>query len=97
MVEVRENGRRLSVDPMPDPFHNTTIRPRGWRVAIAVLRRRYEVSVHVGGDRDIVEDVLELDDDYKGEPGSTRRVEWDGQFQQMLGDFAARAGEATDD
>lgn len=96
-VEVRENSRRLSVKPMPDPFHNTVVRPRGWRAALGVLLRRYEVTVIVSGDHEIVEDIMELDDDYKGEHGSTRRMEWDGQFQQILGDFAARAGEGTDD
>lgn len=96
-LEIRENGQRLSVESMSDPFHNTRIHPRGWRAALGVLLRRYEVTVIVGGDHDIVEDVMELDDDYKGEHGSTRRTEWDGQFQRALVDFAARAGETTDD
>jgi hypothetical protein len=95
-VEVRENGRRLSLRQMPDPFHNTTVRPRGWRVALGVLLRRYEVSVHVGAPRQLVEDVMELDDNYKGDRGSKRRAEWDAGFQQALGDFAARAGEHSE-
>lgn len=96
-LEIRENDRRLSLATIPDPFHNTTIRPRGWRVALAVLLRRYKVTVIVGGDPEIVEDVTELDSDYLGRFGSSRRQEWDAQMNQSLGDFAARIGEHTDD
>lgn len=96
-LEIRENDQRVSFVRMPDPFHNTTIRVRGWRAAFAVLRGRCVLTVVVGGDQNIVEDILELDDDYRGAHGSTRRAQWDVSFQQALGDFAARAGEATDD
>lgn len=92
-LEVRENNRRLSMRTMPDPFHNTTVHPRGLRVALAVLLRRYSVSVHVGAPAQLVEDIMELDDNYTGVAGSKRRVEWDGQLNRALGDFAARAGE----
>ena len=96
-VEIRENDRRLSIESMPDPFVNATVSPRGWRVALAVLRRRYSVTVVVGGDRDIVEDVCELDDDYKGGFGSSRRAEWDQRLEGALHDFAAVLGEHSDD
>lgn len=92
-LEIRENGKRLSAERMPDPFHNTTIHPRGWRAALAVLLHRYKITVIVDGDRDIVEDVLELDDDYKGLPNSTRWQEWDQRVDRALGDFAAKLGE----
>lgn len=76
-VEVREQGRRVSLLPIADPFINTTVRPRGWRVAWAVLRRRYEVSVHVDGDRERVNEVMKLShqrpvwpDDVEGEASS---------------------------
>lgn len=59
---------------MPDPFVNHTVHVRGWRNALRVLLRRYKYVVVVGGDPEIVEDVLELNDDYKGQPGSTRRT-----------------------
>lgn len=87
-VECRENGRRLSIEPIPDPFINTTIRPRGWRVALAVLRRRYSVTVVVGGDSATVERVLELDPDYIGPPGSKSREAWNAQLQGELRRFA---------
>jgi hypothetical protein len=97
IVEVREQGKRLDRHAIPDPFVNTTVHPRGWRVAWAVLRKRYEVSVHVSADHDRVEDIFELNDDYKGQKGSTRRSEWDEQFQRGLGDFAAVIAEHEDD
>ena len=42
--------KRLSTQTISDPFIRTTIRPRGWRVALAVLLRRYELVVNVGGE-----------------------------------------------
>jgi hypothetical protein len=76
-LEIRENDRKAKQITLSDPFHHTTIHVRGWRAALAVLRNRCVLTVIVGGDRDIVEDVLELDDDYKGARGSSRREEWD--------------------
>jgi hypothetical protein len=63
-VEYREQGRRLSVEEISDPFVNGTLYPRGWRVALAVLRLRYSVSFHVSATPEIVEAVLELDENY---------------------------------
>jgi hypothetical protein len=60
VIEVREQGRRIALQPSEDPFIHTTITPRGWRVAWEILRRRYEVSVHVTGDRERVTDVMKL-------------------------------------
>jgi hypothetical protein len=92
-LEIRENGRRLSVEQMPDPFHTTAIRVRGWRNAWRVFRKRYVVDVIVGADSERVEDVLELDESYLGIPGSTRRADWDRHLNRSLGDFAARLAE----
>lgn len=96
-VEVREQGKRLDRHAIADPFVNTMVHPRGWRAAWAVLRKRYRVSVHVSADPDRVEDTLELNDDYKGQKGSTRRSEWDAQFHRGLGDFAVVLAERDDD
>lgn len=83
-VEVREQGRRLSVEPIPDPFICTRVMPRGLRAAFAVLFRRYEVEVLVGGDRDRIERVLELNPDYIGPPGSPSREAWNTQLNQAF-------------
>jgi|GEM_PF-3341376 len=89
-VEVREDDKRIDKHAVADPFVNTTIHVRGWRNALAVLLHRYCCSVHVGAvDPARYEDIAELNDDYKGQPGSTRRAEWDAQLQRGLGDFAA--------
>ena len=57
-LEVRENDRRLSIVPIEDPFHRTTVTPRGWRVVWAVLRRRYTVQVIVDGSSDTIAHVM---------------------------------------
>lgn len=96
-LEVREGVKRIDRQQVGDPFINTTVRVRGWRNALRVLLRRYECSVHVSAPHDRVEDVTELDNDYKGEQGSTRRAEWDAQLQRGLGDFAAVLAEHEDE
>lgn len=63
--------------PMPDPFVRTIVRVGLWDALRALLRGRpVEVTVIVGADPEVVNDVLELD--YNSLiPGSTRRDEWD--------------------
>jgi hypothetical protein len=90
-VESRLNGQRLTYEPMPDPFvfHRVVV---GWRDLLrGLFRRRVEVEVIVGGDREIVEDVCELDSDYLGRPGSSRRREWDQHLDRRLREFAGSA------
>jgi hypothetical protein len=96
-VEVREGVERIDKHAIADPFVNTTVHVRGWRNAWAVLRGRYRCSVHVDADHDRIEDVFELNDDYKGERGSTRRTEWDLSFNRSLGDFAGVIAEHEDE
>jgi hypothetical protein len=88
---------------VPDPFVRTTVTV-GIRDALrALLRRRpVEVTVIVGGDREAVNDVLELDYNTLT-PGSTRRVEWnqhvhdvlamEGRAEQGGGDTGSSAGD----
>lgn len=95
-IETRENDVRLDHKPMPDPFVNHTVHVRGWRNALRVLRRRYHLTVAVGGDREIVEDVSELDGNYTGRHDSTRKSDWHDELNGKLGDFAARLAEHDD-
>jgi hypothetical protein len=83
-VETRLNGHGLGTTPCRDPFvfHRVTV---GWRDLLrSVLRRRLVVEVIVVGDPEIVEDVCELDDDYAGRFGSTRRKEWRARVEGAL-------------
>lgn len=92
-VESRVHGRRISLTPIQDPFVCQRV-VIGWKDLLrGLVRRRLEVETLVSGDREIVEDVFELDNDYKGQHGSTRRQEWEAALERALGDFAARAGE----
>lgn len=59
-VEVTENGKRLALTPIPDPFIRTVIRPRGVRAAWQVLRGRWEVWVRVDADPETVRGVEAL-------------------------------------
>jgi hypothetical protein len=75
--------------PMPDPFHNTTvhIKPK-WRTRLRLFfGGETVVEVSVGGSHDIVEAVLELDANYRGETGSVRRAEADAELHQALGEL----------
>lgn len=74
-VETRINGRRLNEVPTRDPFvhHRVVI---GWRDLLRFIVRGREVVVIVGGDAEIVDDVMELDADALTF-NSTRRDEWD--------------------
>jgi hypothetical protein len=96
-VETRVEGRRISFTPMVDPFVTQRV-VIGWLDLLRGLwRRRLEVEVLVNGDQEIVEDVMELNADYLGKQGSTRRQEWNAAVERGLGDFAAGAedGEAA--
>lgn len=91
-VETRLNDHRIGMTTIRDPFvtHRVTI---GWRGLLrGLLRGRVAVTVIVGGDRGIVDDVMELDADCLTF-GSTRRQEWNAQVQRSLGDLAAREAE----
>lgn len=87
-VETRLNGRRIAVRRVPDPFVSTTIAV-GWRDRLRTLFGSLAVDVIVGGDREVVEDVLELNADYLGRRPSTRREEWDAHVEGRLRDAAA--------
>jgi hypothetical protein len=88
-IETRINGRRLDEKPLPDPFVNHTVHI-GWRDLLrGLFHRRLSINIIVSADRELVEDVLELNGDYTGERGSTRRSEWKAELQQKLADFAA--------
>jgi len=83
-VESRVAGRRIDVVLVSDPFvfQRVTL---GWRDLLrGLLRRRLEVEVIVGGDRERIEDVTELDADYLGAQHSSRRAEWDAKIDGAL-------------
>jgi hypothetical protein len=83
--DSRETGPRFHVtyrigtrtitfqQPTEDPFVRGTI-ALGWRDLLrGLVRGRLEVSMIVGGDRDIVDDVMELDENTLVPGRSTRR------------------------
>lgn len=86
-VETRVAGRLISVTPMSDPFVSQRVTVGLRDLLRGLLRRRIEVEIVVGGDRDRIEDVCELDADYLGARGSSRRAEWDAALDRKLRTF----------
>lgn len=92
----RKTGDRYSVSsrlgdeticdrrPLADPFVRHRVRIHWWD-AIKVLLRHGNITVEVSvdGDAEIIEDVLELDENYIGH-GSTRRAEFRAGLEQAL-------------
>jgi hypothetical protein len=71
--------------PIDDPFVRHTVRI-GWRDLLrGLLRRHLVVTVVLGARPSVVEDVLELDANYLGIGGSTRRDELHATINQALG------------
>lgn len=71
--------------PIDDPFVTTTVTV-GWPDLLrALLRRRLLVRFQVDADRDLIEDVLELDGNHLG-INCTRRAEFHGQLFKALDD-----------
>ena len=63
-LTAQVGGRFIDVQkPVQDPFVTTRV-TIGWRDLLrGLLRRELTVVVSVGGDMEVVNDVLELDDD----------------------------------
>jgi hypothetical protein len=81
-------------DPLPDPFVRATIRVSLWDAVRAFLQRRQiVVTVIVGGDPKVVNDVLELDYNTLI-PGSTRREDWNQHVSDRLAMIARTEDEA---
>ncbi len=86
-VETRINGLRLNEVTVRDPFvhHRVTI---AWRDLFRFALGGRSVTVVLGGDPQIVDDVLELDADCLTF-NSTRRDEWNACVESRLRDIAA--------
>jgi hypothetical protein len=78
------NGRPVSLTAIRDPFVSHRVTVGLGDLVRSLLRRRLIVEMNVDGDREIVEDVCELDADYAGRHDSTRRAEWREQIEGAL-------------
>lgn len=88
-VTTRLDDRTVAFQvPIDDPFVRQAV-TIGWPDLLrALLRRRLVVTVIVGGDPEIVEDVSELDDNYLG-ANCTRRDAFNSHINETLGRFAS--------
>lgn len=83
-VTTRVDSKTIGFQqPITDPFVRQTVTV-GWPDLLrALLRRRMTVEVIVGGDRDVMNDVLELDGNTLV-PSSTRRQEFNAQLNAAI-------------
>lgn len=107
--DSRETGPRFHVTtrlgdyttefqkPIDDPFvrHTTTV---AWRdiLRCAISRQRVRVTVLVGADRDLIDDVMELDANTLT-PNSTRRDEFNVSLGASLRTVVAGSEQGTGD
>ena len=87
-VTTRLNGETVTFQhPAEDPFIRQTV-TIGWPGLLrSLLRRRAVVEVIVGGDPDVVNDVLELDGNQLV-PGSTRQAAFRSHVNETIGRMA---------
>ena len=71
--------------PIPDPFARTTVTV-GWRDLLRTLitRRTLTVRVLVSADSRTVENVLALNPDHLGYPGTPSRKAWEASLREAL-------------
>lgn len=89
VVETLVNERRIKEQSIYDPFIYTTV-VVGWKDVLraAISFKRLRVGVHVRGDDQITEDVMELDANHIGYH-STRRAAFQGSTENALRKLAA--------
>ena len=87
-VTTTLNGRVLEWEKrIADPFVTTRVTV-GWRDLLRSLRHgRLVVGVHVSADREVIEDVMELDANYLG-TNCTRRDEFNAGIQSAISSVA---------
>ena len=89
IVAMRTGYRLFSESrTIPDPFVTHRVTLGLWHRICAVFDGMI-VEVRVSAPPDICEDVMELNDDYRGQPGSPRRNRVDAEFNDALHRFAA--------
>ncbi len=104
----RKTGDRYSVSsrlggeticdrkPIADPFVRHRVIVHWWDAIKCILRHgNITVEVSVDGDDAIMEDVLELDENYIGH-GSTRRAEFRAGIERALSEVGAEEREGDD-
>lgn len=87
-VTTRLNDRVIAWQkPLDDPFVRHTVHV-GWRDLLrSLLRRELVVEVLIGADKQVMEDVLELNDNYLG-TNCTRRDEFNGSLNAAMSNLA---------
>ena len=84
-VTVRKDGEALVFQhPIDDPFVRQTVVVTWPGLLTSLLRfRRLTVEILIGGDREVIEDVLELDDNYLG-TNCTRRDAFNSHVNERI-------------
>lgn len=74
---------------LDDPFHRTTVVTYRRSLLRALWRGRLEITLSLIAPHWLMEDVMELDANYRGEAGSPRRRASEATMQQALKRFAS--------
>jgi hypothetical protein len=84
-VTYRVGGKVIEWEKrLDDPFGRFTVH-LGWRDLLrGLVRRSLAVEVLIGGDPEVVNDVLELDDNALV-PGSTRKAAFHSHLNEAIG------------
>lgn len=86
-ITTKVNGKVIGEfrRPMPDPFHRTEVTV-GWRdlLRTVVRRRALVLEVSVGADSRTMENVLALNPDHLGYPGTPSRKAWEASLNEGL-------------
>jgi hypothetical protein len=88
-VTSRINSHTVTFQhPADDPFVRHVIHICWLDRLKSLFLRRLDVEVIVGGDAEIIEDVMELNSDYLGPMNSTRRKAFQSELNDAIGRFA---------
>lgn len=88
-VATSVNGKHVSSTKIADPFVNHSVNISFLDTLKGLFRGGVKIHVSVYGAREVMEDVMELDNQYIG-ANRTRKQDWDKSLNQKLSDHITR-------
>ena len=90
-VDLSDEPLYRAVEELDDPFvrHVVKVRFSLWERVRVLFGANTDVTIRLDASKPVQEAVLELDDNYRGMPGSARRRECEQDTQRALSRFAS--------